>query len=159
MWLASRWLLPEMIPRSFGICYSIRHLHILSTWPIFWSRNIQVLWPFRYVRIIQIAFCPFLFSKFNFHSNKTNMCVVSSVGSWDIRLWWLSCPKLVIYQIAWYLSAYSLGHLYFFISSFAMCIGAVFCLWLWNIMFPGYSFLLWPRFTWGHLNFALPNDL
>lgn len=51
MWSASRWLLPEMMWRSFGTCCSIPHLHILSIWPIFWSQNIPVLSPFRYASL------------------------------------------------------------------------------------------------------------
>lgn len=77
MWLASRWLLPEMMWRSFGICYLIQRLPILSIWPIFWSQSIPVLSLFRYATLIHICIPP-ISSKFIFM--ETNIPAVLGCG-------------------------------------------------------------------------------
>ncbi|RZB50424.1 putative sugar phosphate/phosphate translocator isoform B [Glycine soja] len=63
--------------------------------------------------LFKLAFIPFCFFKCTFHSNK--LSVVSSVGSWDIRFWWLSNHKICIT-----LSALSWSLFCFFVSSVAM---------------------------------------
>lgn len=97
--------------------------------------------------LFKLAFIPFCFFKCTFHSNK--LSVVSSVGSWDIRFWWLSNHKICIT-----LSALSWSLFCFFVSSVAMWpVVELFCSLI--ILFLFENGILLKQITSGHVKFYI----